>query len=510
MQEVAAPRLYCDLVLRGVRVPRLPPPTTGDTSGIGQFRFWTPEKQEEALALLERRQAQPWRPFYCKKAGCDGKPHDDWTWNHARKDQRPPRWHDDWLVWLLSSGRGSGKTRTGSEVTHRATELYGRLILVAPTGPDFRDTMVEGESGIIATANPDKMPSWEPSKRKLTWPNGAIAIGYSAEEPDRLRGPQSGFVWADEPAHYPNTQKVWDNILFGHRLKGKNGAEPKIIATSTPLPTKWMKNLVAQKDTIVTRVSSYKNLDNLAESYKRNVLARYEGTRIGRQELYGEVLEDVEGALWNWDMYQWVLERPALKRIVVAVDPAGTANRRSDETGIIILGVDFFNNLYVLADHSGKYSPARWADRVISAYEFFQADAIVAEKNYGGDMVRYTLENSKAARDVMPRIIMVDSRRGKEIRAEPIVAIYEKKRAFHVGEQGALSELENEQTSWVPGQGSSPNRVDALVHGATELFRGGGSSEWASPLELNGYNHQLIPTGSSPFSRATPLSPFDR
>lgn len=323
--------------------------------------------------------------------------------------------------------------------------------------------MVEGVSGLLATARPEARPVWEPSKKKLTWPNGCIAQGFSAEEPDRLRGPQSGFIWCDEPAHYPETDKVWDNMLFGLRI----GKFPKVVATTTPKPTKWMKALVKDPLTITVRVSTYANLVNLADTFQRTVLERYEGTRTGRQELHGELLEDVEGALWNWDMFHWTPDAPELARIVVAVDPAGTANKRSDETGIIVVGIGHDKNLYVLEDLTGKYSPNGWAQKAAQAVDDYSADAIVAEKNYGGDMVRATLENSGTD----ARILLADSRRGKSIRAEPIVALYEKVRVFHVGQRGDLSKLEDEQTTWVPGQGDSPNRVDALVHGITELAR---------------------------------------
>lgn len=438
-----------------------------DLPDVGAYRHWKPEAQERALELLRERQKSPWKPFYCPNARCDGQPHDNWDFSHARSDQRPPKWSLDWLVWLLAGGRGSGKTRTGAETTHRVTKKVSRIILIAPTGPDLRETMVEGVSGILATASPDNRPQWEPSKKKLTWPNGCVAQGFSAEEPDRLRGPQSGFVWADEPAHWPSVEEVWDNMLFGLRL----GTNPKVVATTTPKPTKWMKALMGDQRTVVHRVSTYANLSNLADTYKRTVLDRYEGTRLGRQELHGELLEDVEGALWNWEMFEWTDEAPALQRIVVAVDPAGTANKRSDLTGIIVVGIGFDKALYVLADLSGRYSPAQWADKAVSAASFYNADAIVAEKNYGGDMVRHTLENSRAAKDLMPRVILVESRRGKALRAEPIVALYEKHKVFHVGERGDLSDLEAEQTEWVPGEGDSPNRVDALVHGITELAR---------------------------------------
>jgi phage terminase large subunit-like protein len=223
---------------------------------------------------------------------------------------------------------------------------------------------------------------------------------------------------------------------------------------------------------------------NLDAIYKKVIIPKYEGTRQGKQELHGEMLEDVEGALWNWDMIQWVEEAPRLVRIVVAVDPAGSKNKRSDLTGIVVIGIGEDKRLYVLADLSGKYSPMEWANRAVAAYVDFSADAIVAEKNYGGDMVKATLENSKKHEALAARIILVNSRRGKDLRAEPIVALYEKKRVWHVGKRGDLMDLEDEQTMWVPGEGDSPNRVDALVHGATELAKHSMPAAVSSPNEL--------------------------
>ena len=228
-----------------------------------------------------------------------------------------------------------------------------------------------------------------------------------------------------------------------------------------------MKALINDPLTINTVVSTYANLGNLAPTFRQTVLERYEGTRQGKQELYGELLEDVEGALWTWDMFQWVEEAPSLDRIVVGVDPAGTANKDSDETGIVVIGIAG-KDLYVLADFTLKGSPGTWAGRANSAYDDFSADAIVPEKNYGGEMVRHTLETSGYSG---ARIIEVTSRRGKVIRAEPIVALYEKGRVFHVGRRGDLAQLEDELTSWVPGKGPSPNRLDALVHAAHELAK---------------------------------------
>jgi len=458
---------------------------TAGTPNLDDFRNWKPEVQARALELLNEYRDSQWRPFFCTKKDCDGHPHDDWEWNHARADQHPPALNrDDWLTLLLAGGRGSGKTRTGSEITHKVTNLVPMIALVAATGPDLRDTMVEGVSGILATAPPGKRPLWEPSKKKLTWPNGCIAQGFSAEEPDRLRGPQSGFAWADEPAHFPLAQQVWDNLLFGLRVKTGYGGKPirpKVIATSTPKPTRFIKDLIASDSTVVHRVSTYANIDNLADTFKQVILDRYEGTRLGRQELHGEVLEDVEGALWTWDMFQWIEEAPHLTRIVIGIDPAGTCNPKSDETGIVVVGIGEDKNLYVLDDSTGRYSPDGWGSKSNSLYDTFSADALVPEKTYGQDMVSYVLHN---AGYTGARLIPVDSRRGKQIRAEPIVALYEKNRIFHVGRRGDLGALEDELTTWVPGEGASPNRLDALVHACTELAGRTMPAQIADPNKL--------------------------
>lgn len=454
-----------------------PPDHLLDPHALAEWKNWNPEAQRKAIELFETHSKSTWRPFYCGNRACDGKPHGTWVWNHARADQWPPPWSEKWLVLLLSGGRGSGKTRTGAEVTHQVSEHASRIALIAATGPDLRDTMVEGISGILATSPPGKRPLWEPSKKKLTWPNGCVGQGFSAEEPDRLRGPQEEFIWGDEPAHWPLVEEVWTNALLGLRL-----GHPKAVLTSTPKPTKWMKNLIKDPLTVTHRVSTYENLDNLAETFRATILERYEGTRLGRQELHGEVLEDVEGAMWNWDMIQWIPEPPDLVRVVVGVDPAGTANAKSDETGIITVGIGADKCLYVLDDDTGRYSPHGWGSRSNAAYETYSADAIVPEKNYGADMVRFTLENAGYSG---ARILPVNSRRGKQIRAEPIVALYEKGRVFHVGKQGDLTELEDELTSWVPGEGDSPNRVDALVHACTELAKHSMPAQVANPTELD-------------------------
>lgn len=451
---------------------------------VDAYKNWDPKTQAEFYEQLQIAQASDWKPFYCPLPLCDGKPHGkDWSFPHARADQRPPKWTDNWLTWLLRSGRGSGKTRTGAEVVNRITKNVARMALIGPTGPDIRETMVEGPSGILACAKPSERPTWNPSRKLLTWPNGCIAQGFSGEEPDRIRGGNFGAAWCDEPAHIDLIVEVWANLLLTLR---ENGPYPNhIIATTTPRPSKWMKALTANPNTITVSVSTYANLDNLSSTFRETVLESFEGTRWGRQELYGEILEDVEGSLWKAEMIRFIdfKDLPDLDRIVVAVDPAGSCNVRSDETGIIVIGIKG-KNLYVLADRSGKYSPDGWAQAAHHAYEEFSADCIVAEKNYGGDMVKNTLENVGFA-DVLIRL--VNSRRGKQLRAEPVVALYEKDLVRHVqgGDRADLVDLENEQVEWVPGRGASPNRIDALVHGAWELVRGfGGPVSIADPNQI--------------------------
>ena len=502
----------------------------GHSSDPHAYRLWKPDAQQRALDLLRQTTQQSWKPFYCTNRECNGQPHiwpvdnrecasafghiwvdvieaggvckicsvtgtllDSWAFPHARKDQRPPNWADKWTTLLLRGGRGSGKTRTGSEIINRVPDITSRIILVGATGPDLRETMVEGESGILATAPPGKKPTWEPSRKRLVWPNGCIGQGFSAEEPDRLRGPQSGAIWADEPSHWAAVDEAWDNMLFGLRLKSKKGLQPKVIATSTPKPNKWTKETVADPTTIDRVVSTYANVHNLADDFQKRILSRFEGTRTGRQELHGELLDDVVGALWNYDIIHHEKQAPLMERILVGVDPAGTANKRSDETGIIGMGVAG-ESLYVLADRSGKYSPSGWARTTWDLVIDISADGVVIEKNYGGDMVVRVLEsewraNYQAKCGPMPRIIEVTSRRGKAIRAEPIVAMYEKKMVFHAGERGQFEKLEDEMTTWVPNPekgppSPSPNRVDALVHVATELAKTVMPAQVATPSDL--------------------------
>ena len=439
-----------------------------------QYRRWTPAAQQRALERLQELQNNAWRPFYCVNPKCDGMPHDDWAWSHARADQRPPE-DDEWLVWAAISGRGSGKSRSGSEYVNRLVEVLPRIIIVAPTSGDLREVVVEGESGIMATARPGRRPEFEPSKRRLTWPNGSRALLISAEEPERLRGPQSHFAWMDEFCIYPDMAAVWDNLSLGLRL----GQRPRVLITTTPKPRPLLREILAARTTRVSRASTYDNLVNLAPTFAEKIIKRFEGTRVGRQALHAEILADIEGALWTWDMVESarVAQAPyEMQRIVIGVDPAGTANKGSDETGIVVAG-HLDDKTYVLEDLSGKYSPHGWALVVRHAYERHSADAIVVETNYGGDMVEHTLRTS----GVEARIVKIHAKRGKAVRAEPVVSLFEQRRLHMLP---GLSELENEMTSWVPYEGESPNRVDAMVYAVMQLNRGMAPARISSPLRL--------------------------
>lgn len=337
--------------------------------------------------------------------------------------------------------------------------------------------MIEGESGLVTIAKPGHTPNYEPSKRRITWPNGCVGTVFSAEEPDRLRGPEQYVAWWDEPAHAPLVQSAWDNLLFGLRL----GAHPRVVCTTTPRPRPWLKELVADTDVRVARASTYDNLDNLAPAFARTVIKRYEGTRLGRQELHGEILEDVEGALWTWALIdEWrVAAAPELARTLVAIDPAGSSRSQANETAIIVAGRDVDGHLFPIADKSAHYTPLGWATAAIRAVEDYAADGIVAETNFGGEMVASQLRLT----GYTGRLITIHAKRGKDARAEPIVGLYEQGLVHHVG---TFPELEDQLTSWVPYTGQdSPDRLDALVYALTALSNRPGRAEIVSPVHLH-------------------------
>ncbi|HXV25948.1 MAG TPA: terminase family protein [Alphaproteobacteria bacterium] len=382
-----------------------------------------------------------------------------WAWEFwARPNQLPPS--GDWRVWLILAGRGYGKTRALSEWIRMQIEGgLGRGGLIGRTAGDVRETLVEGESGILAVCPPWSRPQYEPSKRRITWPNGAMVTLYSAEEPDALRGPQHAFLGCDEVATWPG-RDAWDQAQFGLRL----GPHPRVVAVTTPRPTALIKELVGRPDVHITRGVTWENSANVPPSTLAYLREQYEGTRLGRQELEAEILVDVPGALWQFEMIQEarVKEAPPLKRIVVAIDPAVSSNEDSDETGIVVCGIDEGGDLFVLQDASMRGSPNAWAARAIGLYREWRADRIVAEVNQGGDMVQTTL----LAIDRSVAYSTVRASRGKYARAEPIAALYERRRAHHVGK---FPQLEEQMLSFTPDMAKSPDRVDALVWASHEL-----------------------------------------
>lgn len=392
----------------------------------------------------------------------------------ARPEQLPPE--GAWLLWAYVAGRGAGKTRAAAEwVNEKAQGNPGvRIALVGRTPADVRDVMIEGESGILAVARKDT-PVYQSTKRRLTWPNGSAAYAYSAEVPAQLRGPQHHYAWADEAAAWTDARKgdvldtAWNNLMLGLRL----GDDTRCVVTTTPKPNALTRTILGRATTAVTRGSTYDNLENLAPSFRAEVLSAYEGTRIGRQELLGELLEDVEGALWTLALLDEnrVMSAPDMRRIVVSIDPSGGSGPDNDEQGIIVAGLGVDDEVYVLADRSCRLSPHGWASRAVGAWQEFSADRIVAEKNFGGEMVESTIR--QVSKTVPVKVITAS--RGKVQRAEPVAAAYEQHRVHHVG---AMAKLEDQLTTWTPADGTSPDRLDALVWAVTELTDNFSADAW--------------------------------
>lgn len=381
----------------------------------------------------------------------------DWPFMARDKQMLPD---GVWSTWMILAGRGFGKTRTGAETIRYWVETGQgkRIALVARTAADVRDVMVEGESGLLAICPPWNKPVYEPSKRRLRWPNGAIATTYSGDKPDQLRGPQHDKAWCDEIAawRYPDS---WDQLQFGMRL----GDNPQVVVTTTPRPIKIVREILADPTTISTRGSTYENSANLAPSALARLKSKYENTRLGQQELYAVLLDDNPYALWkrgNIDATR-VIKSPDLKRVIVAIDPAVSTNEDSDETGIVVVGQSSDGQCYVLDDMTLSASPDQWAKQAISAYHKYKADRIIAEVNNGGDMVEYTIRTV----DALIPFKQVRASRGKQTRAEPIAALYEQLKVHHVG---MFAELEDQMCQWMPGD-KSPDRMDALVWAISEL-----------------------------------------
>ncbi len=406
----------------------------------------------------------------------------DHLWElQARPEQLPPPGEHD--VWVIMAGRGFGKTRAGAQATVAAAQdaarwvaqgilapEEARLHVIAATAADARDTVVEGPGGLLRCSPPWFPAEYEPSKRRVVWPGGVQALLFSAEEGERLRGPQATFLWCDELCAWRFPDDTWSNAQFGLRL----GPRPRTVITSTPRPSRLLREILAQPGTVVTRGSTRDNVANLAPSAVERLYREYGNTRLGRQELEGEMLTDNPAALWKLsDIDRARLTRaPELRRVVVAVDPAVTSREDSDETGVIVAGVapcackgTDEQHAFVIEDASGTYTPDAWACVVARAHERHRADRVVAEVNNGGDLVESNLRTLGGAH--LP-FTKVHASRGKMIRAEPVAAFYEQGKVHHVG---SFSKLEDQLTQWNPMQDAkSPDRLDALVWALSHLM----------------------------------------
>jgi phage terminase large subunit-like protein len=405
-------------------------------------------------------------------------------WAHPH--QLPPE--GDWRSWVILGGRGAGKTRAGAEWVRSMVEgarpldsgRSRRMALVGETLDQVREVMIFGDSGIMACSPPDRRPDWLATRRVLRWPNGAEAVACSAHDPESLRGPQFDGAWVDELAKWKRAQEAWDMLQFTLRL----GDDPRVCVTTTPRNVGVLKALLASPSTAVTRAPTEANRAYLAASFLDEVRARYAGTRLGRQELDGDLLDAVDGALWTLEMLEGARcsEAPEFDRIVVAVDPSAASHKRSDACGIVVAGVvtegppqDW--QAVVLEDASVQgVSPLVWARRAITAMERWGAQALVAEVNQGGDMVEAVLRQV----DPMVPVIKVHAARSKAARAEPVAALYEQGRVRHLGVFDALEdEMCQMSRSGYQGTGS-PDRLDALVWALTDLVIAR-AAEWRVP-----------------------------
>lgn len=433
----------------------------GGVSDFERLAHMPDEAREKVLAALNGAAAQALAH--------------DWRWR-ARPEQLAPE--GDWRVWLMMAGRGFGKTRAGAEWVRAIAESDGsaRIALVGATLGEARSVMVEGPSGLLASAPWWNRPAFSPALRRLIWPNGAMATLFGAAEPESLRGPQFSHGWADEIAKWTGGEAAWDNLMMGMRL----GARPRVLATTTPRPVALVRRLAAQGggDVVVTGGRTADNAANLAEGFVAAMERNYGATRLGRQELEGELIGEVEGALWSRDLIERCRvahvpgrddEGALLSRVVVAVDPPASAH--GDACGIIVAGLGADGRAYVIADASvEKATPEGWARAVAAAAAAHGADRVVAEANNGGAMVESVLRAAEASLPVR----LVHASRSKAARAEPVAALYEAGRVLH---RGAFWSLEDEMCGLVTGggyvgPGRSPDRADALVWALTELMLG--------------------------------------
>jgi len=394
----------------------------------------------------------------------------------ARDKQLQPAYKH--YIWLILAGRGWGKTRTGAQdiALYALRNPNTISAVVAPTSGDLRRVCFGGPSGLVSIIPKEclsvtkDMKGYSSSISEIRLHNGSKIVGYAASEPERLRGPQFHRAWCDEVAawRYP---EAFDQLMFGLRL-GKN---PQCLITTTPKPTKIIRDLVAREDVAVTTGNTFENEANLAESALAMLRDKYEGTTLGRQELYAEIIENLEGALWTSALIDEARlhenTEKELKNIIVAIDPAVTNNEDSDETGIVVVGKDHNNEYYVLEDATGKYSPDQWARKAINCYYDWGADRIVAEVNNGGDLVERLLRGM----DLNIPYRSVRATRGKLIRAEPIAALYEQRRVHHIG---YFPELESQMCGYIGETKPSPDRLDALVWGISELSKSKGEVNW--------------------------------
>lgn len=384
----------------------------------------------------------------------------DWL-DRARPEQVAPL--GDWSTWLILAGRGWGKTRTGAEdvAWFGLANPGSRIAVAAPTAADARDTCIEGQSGLLGVLPQECVRVWNRSLGELILHNGTRYKAFSADEPDRFRGPQHHRAWADELAawKYPD---AWDQLMFGLRL----GDNPQAVVTTTPRPTPLVRGLMKDPRTIITRGSTFDNAANLAPSALAQLREKYEGTRLGRQELFAEVLDDVPGALWTRALIRYVKELPQMARVVVAVDPSGASgNEDGDSIGIVTAGRGVDGRFYVLEDATCDLGPAGWGRRAVERYHAHKADRIIAERNFGGAMVESVIRT--ADRNVPVKLVTAS--RGKAVRAEPIAALYEQGRVSHVLGMDALEDQMMQMTlTGFMGDGS-PDRVDALVWALSEL-----------------------------------------